>query len=316
MIAEDVLVTDTAEPDAKPEAAKQQNNEAGTFLDELARSQSRKKLDLLSEIEICIKTLETHISQRLDSFLQLDSHLSFEEMALFEGVDQMSRTFASHSMFLSEIDETVVGCVVLENAVSRKLMSAALTGKVPPEKSDKEFSPAERKVFLVFGSLLNTALNESFDSLSILGVPKKAAFVEPERFEEIAGERDWVCLTFCLEFLDHTEKLLIVVPLSLLSGEFPEKAEAGNDNELVIDAGWQSSLFDHIEKLKVPLFVEFGSKDLPLSQVNNLQPGQRIELSIDETNLKVFTEEGQALLLGGLERKGDTLEIKVIEKVE
>lgn len=331
MITDEVVIADPAEEAAKGAAQGQPSPdrmntsrstdpdtgfdmEPGGFLEELARSQSQKKLDLVGEIEEQVKVLAQHLEQRIQAFLQSSCMVSFTEMVLFQDFSSISPKISDSLLAQAEIEDIPVGCFLIENASARNLLSAGLTGKTTEARSNANLAASERRLFLVVADLLTTALYESLDSVTGLGVPGKPEFMEADDFlEQIEGE-DWICFHFVVEFAGHGETLALISPLALYNGQGLRAQELDRE-EVVVDTQWQALLFDQIENLKVPLVVELGSIDLSLSQIEGLRPGQTLGVKIDPARLCIFTDQGQALVRGSLEKAGNDLEIKINEKV-
>ena len=285
------------------------------FLDELMRTQSQKKLDLVSDIEERARVLEQALGDKISSFLQLEIRAEFADLFMFHRLAIAEQGLTSPQIALMDVGEDPVAGIAIQRDSVRRLLSIALTGNDLTSDAGDKMSAAETSLFLVFADYLATVLYEMFPGIREMGIPEKSRRVTRDAVIEIADETDWICFTFRLPVEGNSETLLIMTPMAMLEST-QQSHDSYNDydqDHVEIDPAWRSALFDRIENLPMPMTVELAGAEMPLSVVDSFSPGQTLEIPIVTNSLNVVADPDTLLLRAALELKDGNLNLRVIE---
>ena len=286
------------------------------FLSDLSRSEVKRKLDLVEEIETQIEAIKGRLENNIGSFLQAECKMEFANMAVFEDGLVAEQNFETTCFHLVQKMAEPSAFFQISKASSRRLLSAALTGSVAEAEEPVSLSAGETRLLKVFFDLLAAEYLRVMEPGS--GTDKQATsrLVDAEELTEIIEDADWVCFYFSLEFAGQKEAFSLILPLAMINGENRDFGMFGGGEEVDATTLWRNALFDHIENLKMPLIVELGSAEIPLSTINRMQCGQRFELEIDPRKLEISNDYGQPLLYGSLGVTGNRLGITIKEKAQ
>ena len=280
------------------------------ILEEILRSQSQRKMELVSEIEEHANRLESTIQKKIEIFLQQPIKHTFREMAMFK-LASISENLSDKSFLLFEGDEHPVVCFYFDNNLFQKLLVIAITGDAEAQEGKRPLSGGEKSLMQVFTNLLGMGFFEGTDIISKFGIPKKPVIGNPNQFDEYDQKTEFVSFRFDLSVAGIEDSYLLIAPLSAYDDPKKTGWNQKSDSELREELIWKEMLFDRIQDLSVPLKIELGSADLLLADVNNLAPGQTLQLSVQSEGLKVFAEDGALLMTGGLQIEGDKINFKV-----
>ncbi|MEM9277741.1 MAG: FliM/FliN family flagellar motor switch protein [Pseudomonadota bacterium] len=281
----------------------------------ILRSQSQRKMELVSEIDEQAKLLEGAIQEKVSKFVGITSKVRFREMSMFE-VDSVIGQNSTNSLFLFEGDELPIVFFYFENNLFQELLSITISGDAKSAKDGQPLSDGEKALFIVFISLMGAGFFEVADVFSEYGIPKKPVFYEPKYLKEYEGLQDFVSLTFDISAAETTGECKLITSLSVFDHREKQSGSHATNDETSEEDIWSDKLFDRIQDVPVPLNVELGSVEMFLSEVNALQPGQTLKLPINPEEMKLFTDAGEFLLSGSLQVDREDLKFRVMKRAE
>ena len=286
------------------------------FLTELKRVQARRKIDVVSHIEERITAIAEATAEKLGTFVQEKLDVEFREMSMFQRLGEIDRDYDEYSLLVIEDDELPVVAYLLEHAFFRRLLSQTLTGNDKHAQEKRALSDAEFRLAHFFADHIASAVFENMEVIPLSGTPGKARLMSQEDFELYAEEAELVCFKLEVKSEAVPGAVTLMSPLALF--------ESGNDSR---DPGhfspraapenhWKNSLMAKVDEVPMDIVVELSSTELPLSKVNGLQVGQRLELPINPDHLIAYSNADEQIFSGGIELAGKSIFFKVLHGQE
>ena len=201
--------------------------------------------------------------------------------------------------------------------MAQNLLAVALTGKTANNGSDAQLSASESRLVMVLVDLLATTFFQANEKLAMMEELTPGTRMNRDIFEGMVQSDDWVKFDFSLSFADTTEQVTLMSPLALFNGQgLVAEEDDDEEEEVIVDTDWQKFMFDNIENLKIPINLELGSIEIPLAQIERLEPGQTLGIEINANRLRLSTDHGQSLAWAGLLVNEGAMELKILEATE
>ncbi|MEM7069154.1 MAG: FliM/FliN family flagellar motor switch protein [Pseudomonadota bacterium] len=308
---DDIIVADDPEP-AVPGSVESVDD---GFLTELMRSQFRKKLDLVSEIEEYASSLEEAIAAKMASFISREVSLNFREISMFQNAILDTPNSFENSLFIINGEERLITSFVFGNPTFQQMLAMAMTTG-NPQPGSGNLSAAERRLFFLFIDLLSTALFETIDVIPEFGIPQKPQMPDQAEFLLYAKDLELICFIFDIEMDGVEDSFVLMSPLSLFAGSSNTDEKDTEPLESPEEIEWRHALHNQIENIPVPLSVELACADMLVSDINNFEVGQELQLPIKYENLNVNADLIHTMMRGELEITGKKLHLKITNGAE
>lgn len=280
------------------------------------KTNSRDVISAIRALENKVSDLIKNLKVQLEKFLtEEDVDVTVQKLFAFlpRNQSELNKEGKSVLQVSSDSDE-VISLFLIEDAGFRKLLAIALCGSEYARKElfEGELSRSERFFLETFIDYLMSGLLEAIDPISNFDVARTPVFVSPEIPENMCETIDLVGLSVSVKIDDLDIPIDILMPLAAFN-------EGENNRDEVLDrsgltekeCAWAEKLFAKVEETPIDLYVELASGEIDLSKVDNITVGQRFELPIDPSRIKVRDMAGDLLFMGDLKLQSNDFILKV-----